>query len=443
MAPGRIPLLGHTPSLLRRPLNFVNSQRDRGPIVRFAVGTKTFYLLNDPALTRELLIDQGSDRGPFTKRGMLLDHVRRMVGNGLGTSDGDLHHRQRRMIQPMFRKQRINSYVDTMRETTLAQIQGWSPGRRLDFPDEIGVLVATILTGTVCGPGLANDVSREVTRDIRAAARGVGLRGMLPAAMTRLPLPGNRRFEAALSRLHAVIDQMIADTRARDLDRGDLLSLLLAARDEHGSPMSDQQIHDEVVSIMVGGLESSVTALSWTLSAVADDPEIDHRLHTEAVTVLDGRPGPSVADLPQLDYTRRVFTEALRMWPPGWLLPRRATTDVKLGGFLIPAGSYAVYSPYVLNHDPQLFPDPERFDPDRWLPGAITKDATDAFFTFSGGARKCMGDNFVMTEAVVVLATIAARWQLRRTTEPPPRPRPKAVLTPSDFHLTATPRPSA
>jgi len=115
---------------------------------------------------------------------------------------------------------------------------------------------------------------------------------------------------------------------------------------------------------------------------------------------------------------------------------------VKLGGFPIPAGSYAVYSPYVLNHDPRLFPDPERFDPDRWLPGTITNTATDAFFTFSGGARKCMGDNFVMTEAVVVLATIAAHWQLRRTTEPPPRPRPKAVLTPSDFHLVAVPRSS-
>jgi len=423
-------------------LDFVNSQRDRGPIVRFTVGTKTFYLLNDPALTRELLIDQGGDRGPFTKRGMLLDHVRRMVGNGLGTSDGDLHRRQRRMIQPMFHKQRINSHVDTMRETTLAQIQGWSAGQTLDFPDEIGVLVAAILTRTVCGPGLADDVSREVTRDIRATARGVGLRGMLPGVVTRLPIPGNRRFEAALRRLHAVIDQMIADTRADGGDRGDLLSMLLAARDEHGSPMSDQQIHDEVVSVMVGGLESSVTALSWTLSAVADDPEIDRRLHTEALTVLDGRPGPVVEDLPQLDYTRRVFTEALRMWPPGWLLPRRATTDVKLGGFPIPAGSYAVYSPYVLNHDPRLFPDPERFDPDRWLPGTITKTATDAFFTFSGGARKCMGDNFVMTEAVVVLATIAAHWQLRRTTEPPPRPRPKAVLTPSDFHLVAVPRSS-
>jgi pentalenene oxygenase len=308
------------------------------------------------------------------------------------------------------------------------------------------VLARTLFSGT---EGIA--AATEVKRSLPALLDGMGRRAYLPVNFVhRLPLPANRRFQQARARLNAVVDGIIADYRATGTDRGDLLSLLVLAVDEEtGQGMSEQQLRDEVLTMLIGGTETTATTIAWVLHLVATYPEVEAAVHAEVDEVLAGQPA-SHEHLPRLDYCRRVVMETLRMYPIGWLLTRNALTDVDLGGHRIPAGADVFFSPWCLQRDPAIYPEPDRFDPDRWLPDRARKIPRHAYLPFSAGTRKCVGESFAVAESTLVLATLSARWRLRPD---PDRPaRPKAAMTyrlveswmivePRD-HASAPPSPS-
>jgi pentalenene oxygenase len=271
--------------------------------------------------------------------------------------------------------------------------------------------------------------------------KGIFKRTALPITwLHRIPTPENRRYQAALRHLHDTIDQVITDYRAQDTDRGDLLSRLLLARDEEtGESMSDQQIHDEVMTMMIGGTETTMVTLSWAFYVLGARPDIEKRIHAEVDDILDG-PTVGLDDIPRLTYVGRVIQEVLRVYPPVWMLTRRTVTDVDISGHHLPADADVFLSPYALHHDPGLFTEPDTIDPDRWLPTQADDIRRGTCIPFGSGARKCIGKSFATVEATLALATLASRWRLRPIPSRPPQPKAHAIYFPANLAMTAEPR---
>jgi pentalenene oxygenase len=258
--------------------------------------------------------------------------------------------------------------------------------------------------------------------------------------LARLPLAANREFDTALGRLHALIDGIVGDYRRSGEDRGDLLSALLAARDdEDGGRMSDQEIHDQVMTLLLAGVETTASALTWAWHLLASHPEAEARLHAEVDEVLGGR-APTYADVPRLAYTQRVFTETLRLYPPAWMFTRMTAEPTELGGHLLPSGTDVLISPYVIHRIPELFASPAAFDPDRWLPERAQDVARGSYLPFGGGSRKCIGDVFGMTEATLALAALASRWRLRPVPGTVVKARAGMSLTAGPLPMVPEPR---
>jgi cytochrome P450 len=228
----------------------------------------------------------------------------------------------------------------------------------------------------------------------------------------RLPLPSTRRLQRATARLDALIYQMIAERRASGEDRGDLLSMLLLAEDPEGDGggMSDRQVRDEALTIFLAGHETTANALSWAFYLLSQHPQVADRLGAELDVALGGR-APTVADLPNLRYAEMVFAETLRLYPPAWVIGRRAVSPFEAGGYQLPAGSIALASQWVIHHDPRYFPDPYRFDPERWLPEPRAARPKFSYFPFGGGPRACIGEPFAWMEGTLLLASLARRWR--------------------------------
>jgi cytochrome P450 len=262
---------------------------------------------------------------------------------------------------------------------------------------------------------------------------GLFPRFALPFAtvLNRLPLPANARFARAVALLDGIVYRIIAERRASGEDRGDLLSMLMAADDVEGdgTRMTDRQLRDEVMTILLAGHETTANALTWTWYLLARNPSAGERLHEEVDRALGGRP-PGAADLPALGYVERVFAESMRLYPPAWGLGRRALADHEVGGYTVPAGGLVAMSPYVVQRDPRWWPDPERFDPDRFLPEARAARPRFAYFPFGGGARQCIGESFAWMEGVLLLSALAQRWSFRLAPGPPVEPQALITLRP-------------
>jgi pentalenene oxygenase len=350
-----------------------------------------------------------------------------MFGNGLGISDGDFHRRQRSLMQPAFHHTLIIRYASIMSGVVAAKVDSWREGQRLAVDKEMGDLALTNVTRAMFSAGTTVDRERFL------AATAVVLNGLFRRVMdttgllTRFPTPGNRRYQRAENYLRRTIHQVISDYRAGGVDHGDLLSMMLFARGDDGEQaMSDQQLHDEVMTIFIAGAESIANTLTWACHEVATHPEVAQQLHAEVDRVLAGRPA-EYHDISALDYTRRVINETLRMRTQGWALSRFTTTATELGGYHLPAGASILYSPHALNHNPAIHPDPQRFDPDRWLPDRAKAIPRGAFIPFGTGNHTCIGEQFARAEMVISLATIAARWRLLPV--PGHHPRPKFAFT--------------
>ncbi|WP_438296213.1 cytochrome P450 [Streptomyces sp. HUAS TT7] len=422
LAAGALPLVGHTLRILREPLAFLASLPAQGDLVRVRVGPLTAIVVCDPGLTRTVLLDDAT----FDRGGPFYDRVRESMGeSGVGTCLHARHRRLRRLIQPAFHGSRLPGYAAAMSAAIGERVGAWRDGQALDVTAETHTIAVHTLTKTMVAAALTPEQLRTVVDDVTAVILGMTRRMVTPGPLDTLPTPANRRYWQAMARLRRTFGRVISERRASTRDHGDLLSALLAARDEAGDgrALSDAEVMDQVMTLFLAGSATTANGLTNALYLLARHPELERRLHTEVDDVLAGGVA-AVEHLPHLAVTHRIVTETLRAYPPAWLLTRVVSADTTLGGHHVSAGSTVVFSPYVIHRRGDLYPDPDRFDPDRWAEG---KPPRDAFFPYGAGARKCVGDQFGETEAVLTLASIAARWVLR----PPPgyRARPSLGAT--------------
>ncbi|KAB2346910.1 cytochrome P450 [Actinomadura rudentiformis] len=429
-APWAVPVLGHAYQLGRRPLDFLDSLPAHGDLVQIKLGPWRAHVLCHPDLVHQVLVDDRT----FDKGGPFIDRFRDVVGDSLGTCRHRDHRRQRRLVQPAFHRRRMPGYGAVASERIDAVIRSWQHGQMIDVPAEMHDLTMATVTRTLFANAVEAPLITEIGRCVEAVTRGVARRVVLPVTLIgKIPTTGNRRFDRARDRLHRLTGGLIADYRRAGVDHGDLLSMLLTTEDDDGPGMTDEEIHDQVLMFFLAAVEATPALLSWACYLLGRHPEIQARLQDEADAVLAG----SVAehdDLPRLGLTQRVVTETLRLYPPGWLLTRTTTADVELAGHPVPAGTTIVFSPYLLGRRAELFPDPGRFDPDRWLDGEM-RLPRGAFVPFGEGARKCIGDGFAKNQAALTLASIAARWRLQLTPSFRVRAAWRAVLAPRSLPM--------
>lgn len=407
-APGRVPVLGHLPAILRRPLSFFESIRTRDPLVHVTFGPLGIYLANDPALVHRIQIDSDSfERGRFFE--VLAGHF----GNPPIASDGEVHRHQRRALQPAFTRSNVRGHSRIVVEEAERRFGAWQPGVPVAADEEMADYVAAVVLRAL----FSADLDRAVVHDLRRTFGMIAHRllpgTVLPEAVTSLPTPANRRFEAAMARFHAVIDALVQDRRAHPgTGAPDVLDLLLkATHPDGGRPFTAHEIRGEVLIMLFAALETTSTSLSWALYETAVRPEVQQRMHDETRKVLDGAP-LAYEHLGELAYTRKVVDEALRLHAP-MLSTRRARHDVVVAGTLVPAGAEIGYSPRAMHRNPATYADPHRFDPERSESDAGQDLPRGAFFPWGTGPHRCIGEHLAAVTMTAALATVTARWQLR------------------------------
>lgn len=413
----------------RTPQNFLRLARKYGDFVHFKVGPERFYLANDPDVIREVLVTRAGEfvKGWGPQRGHTL------LGDGLLTTEGERHRRQRRLVQPAFHNAKVDACAGTMVRLAVECSNGLPEGRPVDMWREMMRLTLAITNETLFGAS----VSADADRIMEATAIVFGQFGawMFPYARTlwRLWWPLRWRYNRALRDLNAVFDRIIADRRRSNSGQSDLLSMLIeACGNESKEPaMTEQNLRDEVAAFFMAGHETLGNALSWTWHLVAQHPEVGDKLHAEAVEELGGRL-PVAADFPRLRYAEQVLAESLRMYPPLWMMGRRALKDCRIGGWMVPGGSVILVSPYVTQRDPRHFPLPGRFDPERWRPEMRTTRPQFSYFPFGGGPRGCVGEGFAWMEGVLLIAILALRWRFCPVPGAVVRELPLFMLRPKD-----------
>lgn len=424
------PFGGHLPAFAGDPLGFLDAAaRERAPVVRLRFARSSAWLLTDAALIDEVLVAQ---RQHFIKAAPLRAQ-RDLLGTGLLTNEGDAWLRQRRLAQPAFHRERVASYGAIMVHETMRMVAGWSEGEARDVYAELKRLTMTIAARTMFGAALAPDARRLAEAVEDTMARYAARRGLARLVPPWVPTAVHRRGRASIRRLDAVVLDLVRRRRAAAdgaADADDLLAMLLRARDETGGGMDDGQLRDEITTFFVGGFDTPSLALTWGWYLLALHPEAAERLAAEVRATLGERPA-GAADVPRLCYTEAVVKETMRLYPPAWLLSREATADVCLGGrFPISAGAMVLLSPWVMHRDAHVFDRPEAFRPERWLDGALDRLPRCAYFPFGAGPRVCIGAPFAMTEAVLVLATLAQQLRFTRTTAAVITPWPTMTLRP-------------
>ncbi|MFE1949141.1 cytochrome P450 [Streptomyces sp. NPDC059524] len=411
LAPGAVPVLGHAGSLLRDPLGFLTGLRDGGDVVRLRLGPRTAYAVCDPELVATLL------KSPdFAVGGPLWDTMGVLLGKGVATSNGALHRRQRRAIQPAFRMDKIHEYAAVMEDEARRMADRWSDGQTVDIAAEVFRTATRIVARSVLQVDSIDERADRLSTALHTVFEGLYRRMILSLGpLYRLPLPANRRFENALADLHRMVDEIIAERRAEAASGGnpdDLLAALLDDRDENGEAVNEQEVHDQVVSLVVAGAENVAKTLTWVFQLLAEHPEHENRLSQEVESVTGGRRPVAFGDLGELAYMRNLITESMRIRPAVWILTRLASVDTTLGGYRIPAGTDILYSPLAMQRDPRAFRDALAFDPDRWLPERAADVSPAAHAPFSVGNRKCPGDHFSMAELSLILGTVVQKWRL-------------------------------
>ena len=411
--------------LMKDPLGiFSESARRYGDVVYLPALWRRVFFINHPDYIRDLLVTsaQKFEKSPAIKS------MKPVLGEGLLTSEGDFHLRQRRLVQPAFHRQRLAGYGRVMAQYAGDWRERWQNGQRADLHAELTGLTLAIVGKTLFDYDLT--VDREKIAGSLDTFQGLFRVMMLPFAslLERLPLPAMRRYRGARERVDEIVYRIIRERRASGRDHGDLLSMLLAAQDTEGDggSMTDVQLRDEVITLMLAGHETTANALTWTFYLLAQNPEAEARLHAEVDTVLRGRL-PAVDDLPALPWTEMVLSEAMRLFPPAYAVGRLSLEPHLFGSYEIPRHSVVLCSQWVIQRDARFFPEPERFDPGRWTPEARAARPKFAYFPFGGGNRVCIGEGFAWMEGILVLAALAQRWRMRL--EPGYRAEMRPVIT--------------
>ena len=413
----------------RDPLRFLTQlTRDYGDVAQFHMGPQRVFILNHPDLIKDALV---THQDAFMK-GRALQRAKRLLGEGLLTSEGAHHRRQRRLAQPAFHRQRIESYAAVMVDYAARHAGRWQDGDTIDVAHEMMRLTLAIVGKTLFDAEVeseAGEIGGALT-DIMELFQML----LLPYSeyLEKLPLPQTRKFQRARARLDAVIYRIIEERRQGGGDRGDLLSMLLLAQDEEGDGggMSDEQLRDEVMTIFLAGHETTANALAWTWYLLSQHSEVESKLHAEIDTVLENTRLPTAEDLPRLPYAEMVLAESMRLYPPAWTIGRLALKDFQAGEYVVPAGSLVLMSQFVMHRDARFYPDPLRFDPERWTPAAKETRPPYSYFPFGGGPRRCVGEGFAWMEGVLLIATIARHWRMRLLPNHPVVEHPRLTLRP-------------
>ena len=415
-------------SFRRDPIGFLTRVTQRyGDLVGFRFGTQWAVFVNNPELIKDVLVTHDQVFG----KGRGLQRAKRLLGEGLLTSEGSFHRRQRRLAQPAFHRQRVLGYGTVMTHCADELRQSWQDGSTLDLDHEMMRLTLAIVAKTL--------FDADVTREAEAIGQALTTTMeswrvlMLPFAelLERLPLPSIRRFQQARARLDATIYRIIEERRADPKDRGDLLSMLMAAQDSEGdgTGMTDLHLRDELMTLFLAGHETTANALTWTWYLLSQHPDVETRLHGELDRVLGGQL-PQAEDLPQLIYTEKVVSESMRLYPPAWIIGRRTLQEYEVSSYRLPANTLILMSPFVMHRDARFYPDPLRFDPERWTPESKAARPRFSYFPFGGGSRQCIGEAFAWMESILLVATLAQHWRFRLVPGHPVAPRPLVTLRP-------------
>jgi cytochrome P450 len=421
-------LLRNLPTIRRNLPGFMTSLTQHyGDVVRISLLNQEGYLLNHPDGIKHIL---QSHHHQYSKEVYALKFLKALLGEGLLTNEGASWLRQRRLMQPAFHRKRLSALSTIMTDATCAMLERWQGimqrGEALDVAQEMTRLTLRNVGLALLSRDLSNEM--DLLGQAFATYRTLLMQFLYtPFPPLGVPTPRNRRLQATIRVLDRVIEGIIRERRKQNIDTGDLLSMLLQARDEEtGAGMTDRQVRDEVMTLLLAGHETTATALTWTWYLLSQHPKVEDRLHTELDEVLAGQP-PAVEHLPRLPYTRMILEETLRLYPPTFSLSRKALADDEIGGYALPAKSTILLCPYTTHRHPAFWEEPDVFDPERFHPERVAARPHFAYFPFGGGPRQCIGNLFAFQEAQLILATVGQRYRLRLV--PGHAVEPEVVLT--------------
>jgi cytochrome P450 len=425
--PKGLPILGNLLDFSRDVLRYYGEwSRQYGDIVALRLGSWPAVLLNHPDYVEHVLVENPRN---FIKFPFFFRHVGAIFGQGLLTSEGEFWHRQRRLMAPAFAPQRLAAYGEATVRYTGTMLANWPADDVRDVHVDMMALSLRIAAKCLFDAEVDKDVA-EIGRAFNAITEEIAVRIRRPFRFPdAVPIPGNLRYVRAVREIDRLVTRIIQERRQHGEDRGDLLSMLMLARDDSGQPMTGQQLRDEVVTLLLAGHETTAIALSWTFFLLSQHHRVEARLAAELQEVVGART-PAVSDLPHLSYTRQVLTEAMRLYPPAWGFGREALADCEIAGYAIPAGTTIFVSPWVLHRDPRYFEQPAAFRPERWSEEFARQLPRSVYIPFGGGPRICVGNRFAMMEAVLILATVAQRFRLEWQSDRPVVPLPSITLRP-------------
>ena len=408
----------------------------------FKLGRLHVYLINNPDYIEKILI---YDHSNFSK-GPRLQSAKRLLGEGLVTSEGEFHKSQRKLIQPLFLPKKISSYGAIMTDRALRMIQEWKNGSVVNIHSELMKVTLSIICKSVMDYDMESKQARDFGNAFSITKKYASrLQHPLGQILDRVPiLPKVAQAKGAGKTLNTIVYGLISERRKviekgtndKSFSGADLLSKLIKVQADDGSIMTDKQLRDEIITILIAGHETTSNALTWTYYLLSQNPQVERRVFEEIDSVLGGNSEeykqPSIADLPKLNYVEKVFREAMRLYPPVWTMGRFVQNDYTLGGYTIPKGSSLMFSQYVMHHNTKYYDNPESFDPDRWTEEFKMHLPRFSYFPFGGGIRGCVGEPFAWQEGILLIATISSYWSMRLAPNQSVKLQPGITLNPKN-----------
>ncbi|HEV7698942.1 MAG TPA: cytochrome P450 [Pyrinomonadaceae bacterium] len=414
-------------AFFRDRTGFLTRQAALGDVSLIKMGNQTIYFVNDPDIIRDVFVVNAHK---FIK-GRALQRTKNLLGRGLLTSEGAYHLRQRRMIQPAFHRSRIAEYSRWMVEMAERSIADWREGEVRDIDQEMMHLTLRIVAKTLFNAEVGHDA--DAIGEAMTTLVDLFNYLMLPFSewLEKLPLPHSIRFKRARRTLDEIIYRIINERRRSGEDTGDLLSMLLMARDEEdGGAMTDEQVRDEALTLFLAGHETTANALNWTWYLLSQNPDAEAKVHDELDRVLSGRL-PTMDDIPLLKYTEAVLAESMRLYPPAWAIGRSVVETHEIDGYELPQGAIVLMSPFVMHRDERFWNDPLEFRPERWAELSVKEAGQrNIYFPFGGGVRRCIGESFAWAEGILLIATIGSKWCLQLDPDQKIAVDPKITLRP-------------
>jgi cytochrome P450 len=393
---------------MREPFKFFMDVARTGDVVKFQMPLWKPYFISRPEYIEHVLSHNYQNYNKDT-----LHFVFLVFGQGMASSEGELWKRQRRLAQPIFRHDSVKTFVDLMTQTTHEVCDKLKPYADTGEPIKLDTFMRELTLGVAARSLFGMDIDPylpEIHRIVGTASEFLGARANNPFVPNAFPTPLNLRLKSAMADFRRLVDRIIAERLKQPGDHDDLLSMIIQAHDESGEKIDRHLLQDEVMTLIVAGFDTTAAGLTWSFYLLSKYPEADHKLRTELDSALGGRT-PAMEDLRQIPYPRMVFQEALRLYPPIWIIARKALGDDRYGDYDIPAGSEVAMSPWVMHRHPEYWENPEGFDPERFTPERVKARPEFAYLPFGGGPRVCVGNHFALLEGQVAMAVMAQRYR--------------------------------